>query len=77
MNYIFLIIFQMKKFKILLVSSFLLLLIPFPNIIAKTITVKCYIDKEKSYSFLINKEKKEVLWLDQNNQKLIITVFPD
>ena len=64
----------MKKFKILLVSFFLLLLMPFPNIIAETITVKCYMDEEKFFSFLINKEKKEVLWLDQNNQKLIITI---
>ena len=67
----------MKTFKLLLVSFFFLLFISLSNIIAETITVKCYIDEEKFYSFLIDKEKKEVLWLDQNNQKLIITIFPD
>ena len=67
----------MKTFKLLLVSFFFLLFISLSNIIAETITVKCYMDEEKFYSFLIDKEKKEVLWLDQNNQKLIITIFPD
>ena len=66
----------MQVLKLLLSSTFFLFLF-LSNINSETITVKCYIDKEKSYSFLINKEKKEVLWLDQNNQKLIITVFPD
>ena len=47
------------------------------NTIAGTITVKCYVDEKKSFSFLINKEKKEILWLDQKNQKMVITVFPD
>ena len=45
--------------------------------IGKTITVKCYVDEKKSFSFLINKETKEILWLDQKNQKMNITVFPD
>ena len=66
----------MKTFKLILVSSFFLLFISLSKIIAETITVKCYMDEEKFYSFLINKEKKEVLWLDQNNQKLIVSIFP-
>ena len=28
------------------------------------------------FSFLIDKNKKEVLWLNENNQKLKITIFP-
>ena len=67
----------MKTFKLLLVSFFFLLFISLSNLISETITVNCYIYEEKFYSFLIDKEKKEVLWLDQNNQKLIITIFPD
>ena len=59
----------MQVLKLLLSSTFFLFLF-LSNINSETITVKCYIDKEQSYSFLINKEKKEVLWLDQNNQKL-------
>ena len=76
MNYKLLTIFRMKTFKLILVSSFFLLFISLSKIIAETITVKCYMDEEKFYSFLINKEKKEVLWLDQNNQKLIVSIFP-
>jgi len=47
------------------------------NLNAKTITFKCYIDEEHSYSFLLDKVKKSVIWLDQNNQEMIITIFPD
>ena len=48
----------MQVLKLLLSSTFFLFLF-LSNINSETITVKCYIDKEKSYSFLINKEKKE------------------
>ena len=44
---------------------------------AETITVKCYVDEDLSYSFLLDTQKKEVIWLDQNNQKLNVTIFPD
>ena len=33
---------------------------------AETITVKCYVDEDLSYSFLLDTQKKEVIWLDGN-----------
>ena len=60
--------------KILLTSYFLLLSI---NTNAENVTVKCHVDEDNSYSFLINTTYKEILWLDQNNQKLKIIAFPD
>ena len=66
----------MKTLKSLFISSFSLLFLFLTNVIAQTITVKCHIDDDKSFSFLIDKNKKEVLWLDENNQKLKITIFP-
>ena len=44
---------------------------------ANSIAIKCYIDEEKSYSFLLNKNDKTVSWLDQDNQKMAVTIFPD
>jgi len=69
----FSIIFFFKR--ILLKSCFFLLLTLNTN--AENLTIKCYIDENKSFSFLINTTNKEILWLDENNQKLKIIVFPD
>tara|TARA_B100000686_G_scaffold196241_1_gene203119 strand:- start:246 stop:614 length:369 start_codon:yes stop_codon:yes gene_type:complete len=44
---------------------------------ANSIAIKCYIDEEQSYSFLLNKNDKTVSWLDQDNQKMAVTIFPD
>ncbi len=48
-----------------------------PNLYADTITVKCTVDEEHTYSFILNKEEKKVNWIDNNNQEMIITIFPD
>lgn len=63
----------MKKF---LITKIFLLFLCFP-LKAETVTVKCHVDENKSFSFIIDKEKKEVLWLDEDNQKMSITIFPD
>lgn len=47
------------------------------NLNAENITVKCYVDENTSFSFLINTINQEVLWLNENNQKLKIIAFPD
>ena len=61
-----------------LIKVFVFLFIVFiPNLKAETITVKCYVGEERSYSFLLNTKEKKVNWLDQNNQDMIITVFPN
>ena len=44
---------------------------------ANTVTIKCYINEDHSYSFLLNNDKKIVTWLDQNNQNMNITIFPN
>ena len=62
--------------KIILILLFVFLHTP-STIFAETVTVKCHIDENKSYSFMIDKEKKEIYWLDENNQKLILIIYPD
>ena len=47
------------------------------NLKAETVTAKCYIDEDHSYSFLLDNDKKIVTWLDQNNQSMNITIFPN
>ena len=61
----------------LLIKLIVLFIIFTTNLYAKTVTVKCYIDEEHSYSFLLNIEEKKVNWLDQNNQDMKITIFPE
>ena len=60
-----------------LIKLIVLFLIFIQNLNAKTVTVKCYIDEEHSYSFLLDIEEKKVNWLDQNNQDMKITIFPN
>ena len=61
-----------------LIKLFVFLFIIFiPNLKAETITVKCYIGEDLSYSFLLNIKEKKVNWLDQNNQDMIVSVFPN
>mgnify|MGYP001258914193 CR=1 FL=1 len=60
-----------------LIKLIVLFIIFAPSLNAETVTVKCYIDEEHSYSFLLDTEKKTVNWLDQNNQNMIISVFPN
>ena len=64
----------MMKF---IISLLFFILIFLSNLTAKTITVKCYVDEDHSYSFLIDKELKKVTWLDQDNQNMVISIFPD
>ena len=52
-------------------------LIYITNLTAETVTVKCYIDEDHSYSFLFNLSEKTVNWLDQNNQNMIVSIFPN
>ena len=54
-----------------------LFIIFIPNANAETVTVKCYIDEDHSYSFLLNINEKKVNWLDQNNQELVVSIFPN
>ena len=60
-----------------LINLILLFIIFIPNLNAETVTVKCYIDEDHSYSFLLDIEKKKVNWLDQNNQNMNVTIFPN
>ena len=61
-----------------LIKLFVFLFIIFiPKLNAETITVKCYIEEDRSYSFLLNIKEKKVNWLDQNNQDMIISIFPN
>tara|TARA_B000000460_G_C21483774_1_gene378251 strand:+ start:812 stop:1180 length:369 start_codon:yes stop_codon:yes gene_type:complete len=52
-------------------------LIYITNLTAETVTVKCYIDEDHSYSFLFNLSEKTVNWLDQNNQNMVVSIFPN
>ena len=63
----------MMNFLIKLIIFFILFI---PNLNAETVTVKCYIDEDHSYSFLLDLNEKKVSWLDQNNQNMNISVFP-
>ena len=60
-----------------LIKLIVLIVIFSSNVNANTITIKCYIDEDHSYSFLLNNDKKIVTWLDQNNQSMNITIFPN
>ena len=64
----------MMNFLIKLIIFFILFI---PNLNAETVTVKCYIDEDHSYSFLLDLNEKKVSWLDQNNQNMNISVFPN
>lgn len=64
----------MMNFLIKLIIFFILFI---PNLNAETVTVKCYIDEDLSYSFLLDLNEKKVSWLDQNNQNMNISVFPN
>ena len=61
-----------------LIKLFVFLFIIFiPNLKAETVTVKCYIGEDLSYSFLLDIKEKKANWLDQNNQDMIVSVFPN
>ena len=60
-----------------LIKLIVLIIIFSSNVNANTVTIKCYINKDHSYSFLLNNDKKIVTWLDQNNQSMNITIFPN
>ena len=60
-----------------LIKLIVLIIIFSSNVNANTVTIKCYIDENNSYSFLLDNDKKIVTWLDQNNQSMNITIFPD
>ena len=64
----------MMNFLINLIVFFIIFI---PNLKAETVTAKCYIDENHSYTFLFNIEKKSVSWLDQNNQDMKVTIFPN
>ena len=60
-----------------LIKLIVLLIFFSPEIKADTIAIKCHVDDTHSYSFLLDKEKKTVKWLDQDSQQMAITIFPD
>ena len=60
-----------------LIKLIVLIIIFSSNVNANTVTIKCYINEDHSYSFLLNNDKKIVTWLDQNNQNMNITIFPN
>ena len=60
-----------------LIKLIVLIIIFSSNVNANTVTIKCYIDENNSYSFLLDNDKKIVTWLDQNNQSMNITIFPN
>ena len=60
-----------------LFKLFILFLFFTSSLKAENITVKCYLEDEKSYTFLINTDKKTVEWLDQDNQNMKVSIFPD
>ena len=64
----------MMNFLIKLIIFFILFI---PNLNAQTVTVKCYIDEDRSYSFLLDLKEKKVTWLDQNNQNMNVSIFPN
>tara|TARA_Y100000590_G_scaffold413084_1_gene508591 strand:+ start:2037 stop:2408 length:372 start_codon:yes stop_codon:yes gene_type:complete len=64
----------MKNF---LIKSIVLFIIFISGLKAETVTFKCHIDEEKSYSFILDKKEKKVQWLDQNNQNMNVAIFPD
>tara|TARA_Y100000590_G_scaffold257388_2_gene289089 strand:- start:16525 stop:16980 length:456 start_codon:yes stop_codon:yes gene_type:complete len=61
----------------LLIRFIIFFIISITSLNAETVAVKCHIDEEHSYSFLFNFNDKKATWLDQNNQDMIITIFPD
>ena len=66
--------YYMMNFLINLIVFFVVFI---SNLKAETVTAKCYIDEDHSYAFLFNIEKRSVNWLDQNNQDMKITIFPN
>ena len=60
-----------------LIKLIVLIIIFSSNVNANTVTIKCYIDEDHFYSFLLDNDKKIVTWLDQNNQSMNITIFPN
>ena len=60
-----------------LIKLIVLIAIFSSNVKANTVTIKCYINEDHSYSFLLDNDKKIVTWLDQNNQSMNITIFPN
>ena len=60
-----------------LIKLIVLIIIFSSNLNANTVTIKCYIDEDHSYSFLLDNDKKTVTWLDQNNQSMNVTIFPN
>ena len=60
-----------------LIKLIVLIIIFSSNVNANTVTIKCYIDEDHFYSFLLDIDKKNVTWLDQNNQSMNITIFPN
>ena len=60
-----------------LIKSIILFLFFTSTLRAETITIKCHIDEEHSYSFILNLEEKSVNWLDEDNKKMNVTIFPD
>ena len=60
-----------------LIKLIVLIIIFSSKVNANTVTIKCYIDEDHSYSFLLDNDKKTVTWLDQNNQSMNITIFPN
>tara|TARA_B100000029_G_scaffold516397_1_gene629445 strand:+ start:7160 stop:7528 length:369 start_codon:yes stop_codon:yes gene_type:complete len=47
------------------------------NLNANTVAAKCHVDENKSYSFILDQNEKSVTWVEENNQKLSVMVFPD
>ena len=60
-----------------LIKLIVLIIIFSSNANANTVTIKCYVDEDHFYSFLLDNDKKIVTWLDQNNQSMNITIFPN
>ena len=58
-----------------LIKFIVLIILSSTSVKANTVTIKCYIDEDHSYSFLLNKNDKTVLWLDQDNKKMNITIL--
>ena len=62
------------KFFLTLIYIYLILIF---NLNADTIAVKCYVDEDKSYSFILDQNEKSVSWVEENNKNLSVIVFPD
>ena len=58
-----------------LIKFIVLIILSSTSVKANTVTIKCYIDEEHTYSFLLNKTDKTVVWLDQDNKNMNITIL--